>query len=112
MANTVEQPTGGEEGAATHVAGSTLEIPEHPAVRYNPDAPSQDWGWHGSWREFAPRGSNILLVSGVVVLILMFFIGNHVSNVENYWLWAIAALMVVWIAFRTRALKRKQSRRP
>ncbi|WP_196073151.1 DUF2631 domain-containing protein [Nakamurella alba] len=63
-------------------------------VSYNPDAPSEEWGWHGTWQDFAPKGKNALLGLGAAGLLLM-IIGNHRSNVENYFLIAFALGMVL-----------------
>lgn len=81
-------------------------------VSYNPDAPSEEWGWHGSWGEFAPRGSGALLWLGVIGLLLMAISGNHESQTENYWLYVIAALMAIWIVARRIALRKERARRP
>ncbi len=84
--------------------------PTH-VVRYNPDAPSEEWGWHGEWRDFAPR-SEILLWIGVLGLIMLAVFGNQVSHVEDYWLISIAVLMAAWIIWRRVAFKRERRRRP
>ncbi len=108
MAGTSIEPHG-SPGANAEVATT-----HHAAVvAYNPDAPSEEWGWHGSWREsIAPRGSRALLWLGVVGLLLLAFFGNHESNVEEYWLCAIAALMAVWIVAGEISIKRERRRRP
>ena len=76
-----------------------------PGISYNPDAPSEAWGWHGQWSLFANKGSKVLLGIFTAVMFLMLF-GNHVSNVENYWLIVIGIGMVVWIVVRERAARR------
>lgn len=81
-------------------------------VPYNPDAPSEEWGWHGSWREFAPRGSRILLWLGVVGIVLMALFGNHESRVEDYWLLTIAALMAIWLVAGEIRIRKERARRP
>lgn len=108
MAGTTIEPHGAGPG------GSELATTQHGAgVAYNPDAPSEEWGWHGSWRErIAPRGSRALLWLGVLGLLLLAFFGNHESNVEVYWLVAIAALMAVWIVADEISIKRERRRRP
>lgn len=86
-------------------------VSHHAVVRYNPDAPSEEWGWHGSWREFAPRGSNILIGLGVILLFLLNF-SVHVSHVENYYfngLALIGALYLVWRIRSGRKLRRQSS---
>ena len=107
-----QQPSGGEEGGGTHVGGSTMEIADNAAVvSYNPDAPSQEWGWHGSWEQFAPRGSTLLLGLGVFGILVM-VLGNHQSHTEDWWLVVIAIAMSVWMVRRARAAKRDRARRP
>jgi len=78
-------------------------------VSYNPDAPSEEWGWHGHWSDFAPRGRTMLLSTGVVGLLLMVLVGNHQSHVEDYFLVLIAALMVGWMV-RTHLVKKRERR--
>lgn len=108
MAGNTIEPHGAAPG------GSDIATTEHGAVvAYNPDAPSEEWGWHGSWREkMAPRGSRALLWLGVLGLLLLAFFGNHESNVEVYWLVVIAALMAVWIVAGEISIKRERRRRP
>lgn len=90
---------------AAHAADDHAQVVSHQAPSYNPDAPSEAWGWHGSWRDFAPRGSRIMLWIGVAIMFLM-LIGNHVSNVENYWLITIGVLLAVWL-LRDESRRRK-----
>lgn len=78
---------------------------QHAVVRYNPDAPSEEWGWHGSWREFAPRGSTILLSLGVILLFLQNFT-IHQSHVENFYFNGIALIGALWIVHRVRSSRR------
>jgi hypothetical protein len=80
-------------------------------VTYNPDAPSEEWGWHGTWREMAPRGSRFLLWLGVAGIFLM-LIGNHESMVENWWLVALGTLMALWLISGEIALRKERARRP
>ena len=87
----------------------------HPAgaghaevVTYNPDAPSEEWGWHGHWSDFAPRGRFLLLGLGVFGILVM-LIGNHQSNVENWFLIIIGALMIAWMV-RSETHRRKAKR--
>ncbi len=80
-----------------------------PVARYNPDAPSEEWGWHGSWRVFAPRGSALVLWVGVVVLVLFNFT-EHESHVENYYFNGIALIGAIWLIARARS-GRKMRRR-
>jgi hypothetical protein len=87
-----------------HSADAGVAVPssERAVVRYNPDAPSEEWGWHGSWREFAPRGSTILLSMGVILLFLQNFT-VHVSRVENFYFNGIALIGALWIVQRVRS---------
>lgn len=94
--------------AETSLVGSTSEVehaPAHPVVSYNPDAPSEEWGWHGSWREFAPRGSTILLGLGVLLLVLQNFT-VHESRVEAFYYNGLALAGAIWIAMRLRSGRR------
>jgi hypothetical protein len=111
MAGTSIEPHGPAAGAQ---AGAEVATTHHGAVvSYNPDAPSEEWGWHGSFRErIAPRGSRILLWLGVVGLLLLAFFGNHDSQTEVYWLTTIAALMAIWIVAGEIHIKRERRRRP
>ena len=99
--------------AGVHNGHGDLDVHHAPThvVRYNPDAPSEEWGWHGEWRDFAPR-SEILLWIGVLGLIMLAVFGNQVSHVEDYWLISIAVLMAAWIIWRRVAFKRERRRRP
>jgi Protein of unknown function (DUF2631) len=101
-------------GAGEHENGHGAEVERvqvGPVVSYNPDAPSEEWGWHGSWREFAPRGSRFLLWLGVVGLVLLIF-GNQESHVEDWWLLAIAGLMAIWLIAGEIKIRKDRARRP
>ena len=92
-----------------HDSHGEVETAHHgEIVSYNPDAPSEEWGWHGHWSDFAPRGRFLLLGLGVVGLLLM-LLGNHQSHVEDYFLIITALLMAGWMA-RT-YVQRKRERR-
>lgn len=92
--------------------GGDVELPAHgQLILYNPDAPSEQWGWHGSWREFAPKGSRVLLWVGCAVMFIM-LIGNHVSHVENYYLVGIGLLMAVWLLRTEVSIRKERRRRP
>ncbi len=100
------------DGSAGHGAGSDLEPAHHgTVVSYNPDAPSEEWGWHGHWSDFAPRGKLLLLGLGVVGCLLL-LLGNHVSNVENYYLVLTAAIMSAWMAYSWRRHQRAKRIKP
>jgi hypothetical protein len=92
--------------------GAVVEAP-HGAelVSYNPDAPSEEWGWHGHWSDFAPRGRRMFLWVGVFGLLLLTW-GNHVSHVEDYFLVFSALALAGWIIVTERANKRKRRIRP
>jgi len=101
---------GDQHGSAHH---GEVEVAHHGAVvSYNPDAPSEEWGWHGHWGEFAPRSKAALLWLGVVGLVCLALFGNQVSHVEDYWVLGIAVLMAGWIIRSNIALRRKRRVRP
>ena len=54
------------------------------------EEPSVEWGWHGAF----PRATRI---AGWFTAASMFFmlIGNHESNIENWWLVALGTGLVV-----------------
>ncbi len=55
--------------------------PQGPAAN---EEPSVEWGWHGSF----PRAKRIAGWSTAAAMFFM-LIGNHQSNVENWWLIAL-----------------------
>ena len=91
-----------ETGAVAHHA---------PVPSYNPDAPSEAWGWHGHWSDFALTGRRILLGLGVVGLLLM-LLGNQQSHVEDWYLIAFAVLLLVWTIRSERAIRRRRKIKP
>lgn len=93
-----------------HETGHDVATTEHggAVVSYNPDAPSEEWGWHGHWSDFAPRGRFLMLMLGVAGLLLM-QIGNHEGNTENIFLVATAAVIVFWMV-RTQVARRRRKR--
>jgi hypothetical protein len=100
-----EETTVSQTSLQQHSADADVAVPSsasHAVVRYNPDAPSEEWGWHGSWRVFAPRGSTILLSLGVIVLFLQNFT-VHESHVENFYFNGIALIGALWIVHRVRS---------
>lgn len=108
MAGTSLEHTTGETGSH----GTDLEHHGAPAqLTYNPDAPSEQWGWHGSWRQFAPRGSRALIWLGIIGCFVMLF-GNHVSNVENWWLIAIGLLLIFWLVMGEIRIRKERQRKP
>ena len=94
--------------------GRAIDIAHHgEVISYNPDAPSEAWGWHGSWREgIAPRGSRILLWLAPIGLVLMALFGNHESNVEDWWMFSLAALTALWLVAGEVSIRKKRARRP
>lgn len=110
MAGTSLEPHSGAS-AADDEHGAVEHTHHVPALRYNPDAPSEEWGWHGEWRLFASRGSRALLALFTAVIFLMLF-GNQVSHVEDWWLVAIGSLMVIWLVAREAGARRERNRRP
>lgn len=69
------------------------------------DAPSRDWGWHGT----APNAAR---VAGVLVsaLLLIMMIGNHPGKTENIFLigFAVAILGIIvvdWLSTRRKKWK-------
>ena len=52
------------------------------------DEPSAEWGWHGSF----PKATQAMGWA-IVLMLLAMVIGNHVGNVENFWLIGIAAVI-------------------
>lgn len=113
MSNTsLERHDAAAQDATEH--GSVVPAAHRPVVRYNPDAPSEEWGWHGSWRVFAPRGSTILLSLGVILLFLLNFT-EHESHVENYYFNGIAIIGALWIVARLRSgrkMRRREAAQP
>ncbi|GAA4389548.1 DUF2631 domain-containing protein [Tsukamurella soli] len=57
------------------------------------DAPSRDWGWHGTNR-------NAARIAGIVVAICLVCMlhGNQIGHVEDIWLVAFAVVIVFVIA--------------
>ncbi len=110
MAGTsIEKHTSGaDDGHGGSSGHGEVEVAHHGAmVSYNPDAPSEEWGWHGHFSDFAPRGRFLLLSLGIVGLLLM-TIGN-VSHVEDYYLVGTAVIMAAWM-FRTFRIRQRERR--
>lgn len=99
-------------GAAGGARGAEVEAARQDTVlRYNPDAPSEEWGWHGQWKLFARRGSRLLLGVFTAIIWLMLF-GNHESHVEDWWLVGIGLAMIIWLVSRQAAARRERRLRP
>lgn len=94
-----------------HDSGESHAVAVPHPLTYNPDAPSEEWGWHGQWKLFASRGSRLLLGLFAVVMLLMLF-SNHVSNVENWYLIATAAVLFIWIGSREASARKARRLRP
>ena len=52
------------------------------------DEPSAEWGWHASF----PKATQAMGWT-IVLMLLAMVIGNHVGNVENFWLIGIAVVI-------------------
>lgn len=64
------------------------------------DEPSLQWGWHQHSTKVG------WAVGGFFVLFLLgMLFGNHVGNVENLWLVAIALFLLVWMVLSLRPKK-------
>ncbi len=113
MAGTsIENAAVGDVPESMHTPQVDGEVePTGHVVRYNPDAPSEEWGWHGSFREFAPRGSRLLLWIGVAMMFVM-LIGNHQSHVEDYWLIATGLMLALYLLRTEVRLRKERRRRP
>lgn len=118
MAGTALEKYSDDQGSTGHSSShgsSHGAVEQHRSggelVRYNPDAPSEEWGWHGEWRLFAAKGSKTLLVIFTLTMFAMLF-GNHVSRVEDVYLVLIGLGMVVWLAWREAAARRRRRTRP
>lgn len=112
MAGTsLEKRSGAGEPDDAHGA-EVATVAHGEVVSYNPDAPSEEWGWHGSWSDMAPRGSRALLWLGVIGMLLMVWSGNHESQTENWWMISIAGLMAIWLVAREVQIRKERARRP
>ena len=70
------------------------------------DEPSIEWGWHQHSRKVG------LAVGGFFVLFLLgMLFGNHIGNVENIWLVAVALLLAAWMAVSLRPKKDEHAKR-
>jgi hypothetical protein len=108
MAGTSLEKHAGAVAAGGH---GEVEPARHAVLRYNPDAPSEDWGWHGQWKLFASRGSKVLLTIFTAVMFLMLF-GNHVSHVEDWYLVTTGVTLIIWLGAREAAARTERRRRP
>ena len=64
------------------------------------DEPSVEWGWH---KHSAKVGWAVGGFCGLFLLGMLF--GNHIGNVENIWLVAIAAFLLIWMILSLRPKK-------
>ncbi len=93
-----------------HVGHGAMEVADsapNELVAYNPDAPSEEWGWHGHWGDFAKTGKRALIGLGIAGLLLM-LLGNHVSHVEDYFLVLTALILGFWLLRSEAARKRRE----
>lgn len=81
----------------------------HAVVSYNPDAPSEAWGWHGHWRAIAPRSIRFLLWLCVAVLFCLNFT-THQSHIESWYYNGIAVAFAAWLVWRDAAFRRARRR--
>ncbi|MET0764507.1 MAG: DUF2631 domain-containing protein [Blastococcus sp.] len=66
----------------------------HPVEHERPE----QWGWHGETGRAGRVGAWV-----AVAILLTYTLGNHEGNMENYWIYGIALVMVlilVWDIFR------------
>ncbi|RIJ70230.1 DUF2631 domain-containing protein [Nakamurella silvestris] len=98
-------------GAHADGHGEVAHVSHAPVVSYNPDAPSEEWGWHGEWRQFAPKGSRILLWFFTLSIFVM-LLGNHVSHTEDWYLVLTGGIMVIWLLRYEARLRHERKRRP
>jgi len=64
------------------------------------DEPSVGWGWHHHSAKVGVAAGGFF----VLFLLAMLF-GNHVGNVENIWLVAVAVVLAVWMIIALRPRK-------
>ena len=102
---------GDQEHDHEHGPAELANVSHAQVVSYNPDAPSEEWGWHGSWRQFAPKGSRMLLWLFTASIFLMLF-GNHVSHTEDWFLVLSGVLMAYWLLKHEVRLRAERKRRP
>lgn len=110
MAQGALDTRGAQPGASVRSGHADLApAGSHAVVAYNPDAPSEAWGWHGHWREMAPKTSGFLLWLGVFLLFCLNFT-THKSNVEGWYYNGIAILMTIWLVWRQVSWRRARRR--
>jgi hypothetical protein len=100
----------GHGDVATAAHGAVAHGPSSTVISYNPDAPSEAWGWHGHWREFAPKSSGFLLWLGVALLLCLNFT-THVSHIESWYYNGTAIIMAIWLVWRNVTFRRAKRRR-
>jgi hypothetical protein len=62
----------------------------HPVEHERPE----EWGWHGETGKWGRIASWI-----AILFLLAYLLGNHEGRMENYWIAAIAALMILLKVF-------------
>jgi hypothetical protein len=75
---------------------------EHPVEHERPE----EWGWHGETGRAGRIASWV-----AIVFLAAYLIGNHEGRMEDYWLVALVAIMIlikVWDFFRRKNAWRSQ----
>ena len=85
---------------------ASSELEKRPANAVDPhDEPSAEWGWHGTF----PKATRIAgWLTAVAMLLLL--IGNHRGHIEDIYLIATAArivLALIWDRIRSRTAWRR-----
>ena len=70
--------------------GAEVATTEHVVEHERPE----DWGWHG---EMGKWGRRLAIIP--ILFILAYLFGNHRGRVEDIWLIAIAALMILVLVY-------------
>ncbi|AHI00646.1 DUF2631 domain-containing protein [Kutzneria viridogrisea] len=85
---------------------SSSELEKRPAHGVDPhDEPSAEWGWHGQF----PKATRIAGLLTALALLGM-LIGNHRGHIEDIYLVATAAVIVIaliWDRIRSRTSWRR-----
>jgi uncharacterized protein DUF2631 len=65
---------------------AVVRADSHPVEHERPE----EWGWHGETGKWGRITSWI-----AILFLLAYIVGNHEGRMEDYWILAIAALMVL-----------------
>jgi Protein of unknown function (DUF2631) len=79
-----------------------VRVGEHPVEHERPE----EWGWHG---EMGKWGRRLAIIP--ILFTAAYIVGNHEGRMEDIWLIAIVALMIlvlVWDHFRRKNAWRSQ----